>query len=299
MALYAYQRQDILSRWIEPSSVSEKTRQDRAQRMVEDAIAAHPAFVDVVYSVYAKGSYANNTNVRLDSDVDIVVQCQECHYADYQYDWMRPASGAPKYLGRWTPEKWRNEIVAALTKRFGPSGVNPAGAVAIHIREQPGSRPSADVVPSFDYRLYTGAYGRHEFGSTVFKKDGGQIINWPDQQLANGTDKNNRTGYRYKKFVRALKNAENFLAEEHIIKEKPSYLMECLVYNVSDDTLRCGDLVDGFNATLRELYNGLNGSNHTRWVEPNGLKTVFGGEQKWTREDALEVVANTWTELYE
>lgn len=39
--------------------------------MIREAINAHDAFKGSAYSIYAKGSYANNTNVKSDSDVDI------------------------------------------------------------------------------------------------------------------------------------------------------------------------------------------------------------------------------------
>lgn len=79
----AADRQALLARWIKPSSESEKNRQDRAWRMVCDAIDAHPAFDGVDRRIYAKGSYPNNTNVARDSDVDIVVELHECNYDDY------------------------------------------------------------------------------------------------------------------------------------------------------------------------------------------------------------------------
>ena len=68
------ERQAVIRRWVLPSSDHEKEKQDRALRMVKSAIDGWPAFKGVSYRIYAKGSYANNTNVRLDSDVDIAVQ---------------------------------------------------------------------------------------------------------------------------------------------------------------------------------------------------------------------------------
>ena len=95
-------------------------------------------------------------------------------------------------------------------------------------------------------------------GSCVWPKTGlTKIVNWPDQQLANGRAKNQRTGQRYKNYVRALKNAENVLVKAGTIKAKPSYLMECLVWNVADSTLKSGTLDVGFRATLVELWQGL------------------------------------------
>jgi len=50
--------------------------------MIREAIDEHEAFDGYrsSFSVYAKGSYANNTNVKSDSDVDIVVECSDACY---------------------------------------------------------------------------------------------------------------------------------------------------------------------------------------------------------------------------
>lgn len=72
--------EDQLSRWTEPSSDTEQDKQERTERMIREAIDAHTPFKDCSLKVYAKGSYANNTNVRADSDVDIAVECTEVEY---------------------------------------------------------------------------------------------------------------------------------------------------------------------------------------------------------------------------
>ena len=66
--------EDRLSGWTGPSSDTEQEKQERTERMIREAVKEHPAFDDCKLTVYAKGSYANNTNVRTDSDVDIAVQ---------------------------------------------------------------------------------------------------------------------------------------------------------------------------------------------------------------------------------
>jgi len=58
--------EDQLSGWTGPSSDTEKDKQDRAERMIRQAIDAHEPFNGYSLKVYAKGSYANNTNVRAD-----------------------------------------------------------------------------------------------------------------------------------------------------------------------------------------------------------------------------------------
>jgi len=299
MGLGGNDRQALLSRWIKPSSDSEQDRQDRAQRMILDAINTHSPFSGASVSVYAKGSYANNTNVRLDSDVDIVVQCAEVLYYDYAQGVTPPAVALPSYGGIWTAERWRREVAAALIGAFGLSSIDPSGNVALTVAEKPGSRPSTDVVPSFDYSLFWSSDGSQlAKGSAVVPKNGGpKIVNWPEQQLDNGRAKNATTGRRYKNIVRALKNAENQLVADGQ-GPKPSYLMECLVYNCSNATLANGSLDDAFRATLADLWQGLTSNAHHEWVEPNGIKYLFRAGQKWTADDAKEVIAGTWKMLY-
>lgn len=267
--------------------------------MIREAIDRHAPFSGVSIDVYAKGSYANNTNVRLDSDVDIVVECRDCMFYDYAHG-VAPGTSLGAYAGRWTRDAWRQEVTNAVVNRFGASGVDASGSIAIVVKEQPGSRPSADVVPSFDYRLYWASdRTRYAEGSTVFTRQGTKIVNWPAQQLENGRRKNDATGRRYKNFVRALKNAENHLTKNGVFAEKPSYLMECLVWNVPNLTLTLGDLDDAFRSTLHWLWDRLT-TQYVRenLVEPNGIKYLFGEHQKWTLDEAKQVIRATW-ELFD
>ena len=137
----------------------------------------------------------------------------------------------------------------------------------------------------------------HE-GSCVFPKDGSaRVINWPQQQLDKGRAKNIASGQRYKNYVCALKNAENVVCAAGAINDLPSYLMECLVFNVDDAILKIGDLDDGFRATLVELWRQLDGNGVDTKVEPNWMKWLFKGHQKWTVDDAKSLVLATWGHL--
>ena len=162
-----------LSMWVSPSSDSEKLRQDRAERMVRDAITANSVFDASELLIYTKGSYPNNTNVRRDSDVDVVVELQDCLFYDYLYDRTARSSGAP-YRGGWTPSAWREAVQEALVKHFGAAPVD-FGNIAVNIAAVAGSRPSADVVPSFAYDRYDDPqeWSRHRgSGSSTFRGAG-------------------------------------------------------------------------------------------------------------------------------
>src|SRR5438132_13335460 len=101
MVLSASERLELLSSWILPSSQDEQDRQDRDERMIPAAINQHTPFANTPIEVYAKGSYANNTNVRNDSDVDIGVECHDCMYVDYAQGVTPSAAPADAYSGPW------------------------------------------------------------------------------------------------------------------------------------------------------------------------------------------------------
>ncbi|MGV8883831.1 MAG: hypothetical protein ACOH19_16915 [Rhodoglobus sp.] len=290
-------RSALLSSWIKPSSDNEKDKQERATRMVQEGISAHAALDGASYKIYAKGSYRNNTNVRRDSDVDIVVELQECFYYEFAPGVTRPTPTVSPYSGGWTRESWRAEVLGALQRKF-PGEVDASGKIAINIAEKPGSRPSIDVVPSYQYRWFTDAsMTLYATGSTVWTTDMTQVVNWPQQQFDNGVAKNTATGSRYKNFVRVLKHAENTLAADGKIDEMPSYFMECLIYNVDNLVLQSGDLDAGFKATLADLYARLNAEPDSRMVEPNDIKYLFRASQKWTTEMGRKLVEQTWSYL--
>lgn len=299
------ERQALLDRWMSRHSDAEELRMDRADRMVTAAISAHPEFDGYrhVIKMYAKGSYANQTNVRLDSDVDIVVENRDVFYYDFFPRSIAPVpSQITPYAGRWNDEEeWRAEVTKALQNAFTASQVDAGGKVALTVAEVPGSRPSIDVVPSFLYRRYDSADRRivHE-GSRVFTTTGAVIDNFPAQQKANGIEKDRLTGGRYKKYVRALKSAENYLAEQDIIEDLPSYFMECLVYNVPNSVIKTGYALDeGFKATLAYLVTNLIGDDYSEedWEEPNGLKYLFRGHKKWSPDDGAFLAFRTWQHL--
>lgn len=297
------ERQALLDRWMSTSSTAEQDRMERAERMVRQALDAHDPFDRYrnLIKVYAKGSYANNTNIRLDSDVDIVVENHDLFYYDYFPSDIAPSpSQITPYAGRWDdPHEWRAEVTTAMTNAFGTSQVDTSGHVAMTIAEVPGSRPSADVVPSFLYKRYEASDGSViQVGSRVITTDGKSIDNWPEQQKINGRTKDARTNGRYKKYVRALKNAENYLCEAGQIDALPSYLMECLVWNVPNNVIAHGNTYAGFQLTLATLIVDLsNRDEWWDWEEPNRLKWLFRGHDKWTAEQGRDLAVKTYAHL--
>lgn len=52
----------------------EDSKREKTEKEVKAALAASDALAGRPYRVYVKGSYANNTNVRLNYDVDVAVE---------------------------------------------------------------------------------------------------------------------------------------------------------------------------------------------------------------------------------
>jgi hypothetical protein len=288
--------ESTLAGWTNPSSATEQEKQDRTERMIREAVRQHPAFNGCSLTVYAKGSYANNTNVRADSDVDIAVQCHEVFY----YDQEVPGAGGTisPYSGPWTPQKLRSELVAALRAKF-PGQVDTSGSTAIAVNSST-ARVDADVVPCFDYRYYFRS-GVPREGTRVFKTSLESFENFPVQQLDNGRSKNNRTQTTFKKAVRIMKRVENTMFEAGVHRQVPSFFIECLVYNCPDSTFQRSTWTDVTKGVIVHVWNGLNGAepseDNRRWLEVNECKYLFHQAQKWTRQDGRDFAKAAWNYL--
>ncbi|MFE6055383.1 hypothetical protein ACFQ6N_31920 [Kitasatospora sp. NPDC056446] len=300
MPLTSQQRIEKLSRWTKPPSKAEEERLDRAKRMVTNAVRRHPPFANLGLIVEPKGSWANNTNVSSDSDMDIKVEFTQRVFRGNVggMEFWQLALQKGSYTGSWTPEVFRSELRIAL--KSASDRVDASHNVAFYVPSVPGSRPDTDVVPCFTYQ-YEPVFGPPSRGTVVFTQDGKHIVNWSQQQLENGRAKNNRTGRGYKFAVRALKSVENDLAAMGAIKELPSYFMECLIYNVPDDVLKAPSFDRTFEGALAHLRYQFNfwawNADPNGMVEPNGIKKLFGPTQKWSKDDAKQLLDAAWKYL--
>ena len=75
--------EDVFCTWGGPPSATEQTKCENAERAVRKAIDASAKLNTRNIEVFVQGSYANRTNVRQDSDVDICVLCNDTFFPDY------------------------------------------------------------------------------------------------------------------------------------------------------------------------------------------------------------------------
>ncbi|MGH7616006.1 MAG: nucleotidyltransferase domain-containing protein [Gemmatimonadaceae bacterium] len=289
----------VFDTWAKPVSDTEGEKCERAERMIRAAIAKSPKLQSHQLRVAAQGSYRNDTNVRQDSDVDICVCCTDVVITDYAHtpnasDALLGYSPSP-----YTQAEFRNDVGDALRAYFGGDGVTRGDkAFDVHANTV---RVDADVVAAFQHRLfYRNPDGTYDYnsGTNILADSGKSIMNFPDQHYDNGCAKNVSTGYAFKRLVRIVKRLRNEMADAGAAAAKPvpSYLMECLLWNVPDEHYRNARFFEDVRDALLYLYDQLNAADGSLqdWLEVNGIKYLFRPAQPWTREIALNFVRAAW-----
>jgi hypothetical protein len=295
-----------LRSWVKPPSDNEDAKRNKTEEEIKAALKTSPILSGIRYKVYAKGSYANNTNVRLDYDVDIAVECTEFAYYDQAgtgADIRKAAAleaAVTRYKGGYTSTDFKRDVEDALVEYYGRSAVT-RGDMAMRVREKKTTLP-ADVVPCFEYHYNYDTSNRGEAiyhrGTRVYKDKGGHVHNWPVQQHERGVTKNNATGRRYKRMVRALKRLENELVVLGEIEALPSFLMECLVYNVPNENFNHPTYLADMRAVLAVIFNATLAKEKCKeWLEVNERKYLFHTVQSWTYQQAHELAAKSWDHL--
>jgi len=137
---------------------------------------------------------------------------------------------------------------------------------------------------------------KYHQGTRIYPDSGNHIHNWPRQQYDNGVAKNNATGRRFKRMVRALKRLENELCTQGLLDDElPSFLMECLVYNVPNDCFNQRTYVADMRAVLATIFNATrNKADCSEWLEVNERKYLFHASQGWTYQQAHALADAAW-----
>ena len=114
---------------------------------------------------------------------------------------------------------------------------------------------------------------------------------------ANGVEKNDATGRRFKAVTRILKRLRNEMADEGYAAAVPisSYLIECLVWNVPNEAFGHSELKADVRWALAHLWNETR-TNETcnEWGEINELKDLLWSGQPWSREQVNTFLQAAW-----
>lgn len=271
--------EERLQRWSEPPSKTEIEKCERVERMVKEAIAADPKLSKMDIKVFAKGSYANRTNIPSDSDVDVGVLHQGLYFNKYPEGMSDSDFNFSD--ADYSFKQFSSDVARAIQNKFGASEVI-VDDKCIKVRSN-SCRVDADVVPHFRHRLFN-TNGTYREGVALKTTEGKVIYNWPVQDYDNGVSKNDRTGRGYKGLVRILKSIRSEMEESDIASSKfaKSFLISCLVYNVPDTYFSKDTHSEILSGALDYLiWMTADASRVKEWTEVNDVKYLFHSSQPW------------------
>ena len=192
--------------------------------------------------IFVQGSYANNTNVRTESDVDVAIIQEDVFTTEYRKKNM-PQSDADYGFSIASPttKSFKDEVQECLEAQFGDDVERRNKSIKVHGNTY---RKDTDTVPCRRYRDYRADYSKdanNYIGGIVITPDyGARIINYPEQHIANGRQKNTATHGYYKKFVRIMKKMRYLMEDSRVssyisaAQNVNSFMLESLLWNIPD-----------------------------------------------------------------
>lgn len=255
--------------------------------------------------VYLQGSYKNDTNIRADSDVDVILELKSTFHYDVsalpQAEETLYHEAYPNATYCWSD--FRTDVLRALRAYYGAASIIE-GNKSVKVPSD-GNRVSADVIVSLNHKKYDRFRGLSDQGlveGIAFKslREGRWIVNFPKLHYENCVAKNSSraTVGWFKPTVRLFKNARKYLADKGAIPATlaPSYFLESLIYNAPD-----GLFGGSYQNTFCEVVNWLLQADYSQFICPNQQVQLFGeAEEQWLSDDAKTLVSslvnlwNTW-----
>lgn len=293
-----YTEQQLIN-WTAPLSSTEDNRAQQTINMIKSAIDSADGLSKIETEVFLQGSYANNTNVRNNSDVDVCVMCKSTFFTSYPEGLDDSYYGFSE--GTIAFNDYKKRVIDALKNKFGPYSVT-LGNKSVKIKSNT-YHVDADVVPAFLYRDYRriGSRNRDNFteGIKLYAEDGSSVINYPKIHLSNGVEKNKATNHRYKNLVRIVKHIRNNMVDDGAINGDiiSSFLVECLVWNFSNGNI---NNFTNYTNLLKDFitieWSQMERGEHKEWGEVSECLYLFRGH-KWTDENAKDFLLKMWRYL--
>lgn len=293
---------DRLWHWERPPSDHEESKIQRAATIATELVRKNATLTAANVKIMPQGSYYNNTNVRLEADMDLRVQLPTLmvRYANGVTPSVADEALGYYAVGRTIKEQAsevRDELAKDCRTQFGAANVS-VGSKAVSVDGLDGSHADVDLVPAFHLK-YVVAHESGEYrtisGVGISGADGSETWNFPEQHHANGISKRVATALRFKKVARSLKRLNYELCEIGAISRRlPSFLIECLAYLV-EDSHYLHEEDDRFLRILRvslRLQTLINDDEYVSTAcEINDIKFLFHTSQAWTVNDARNFIS--------
>jgi len=290
--------EETLTNWTKPPSNSESTKLENSERMVKDAISQDTKLKTKSTETFGQGSYANDTNVRLNSDIDINVRYTGGYFFQLPPDTTEEdVNIAHISSSAYSYSEFKNDVENALVNKFGRSEVIRKDK-CITIKEN-SYRVETDVVPTWNFRRYSNN-GNYVLGARFWADSGKVITNYPKQHIENGIDKNSRTSKRFKRLTRIHRRLRYKMIEDGqpISDNITSFLLECLVWNTPNDVFNnINTWTERLKLSIGHIYKKTQNEDDCKdWGEVSELLYLFVG-RKWSRQDVNDYMIQVWNYL--
>lgn len=255
--------------------------------------------------VYLQGSYANDTNTRGDSDVDVVVELVGVFHSNkHQLTALELDLHEKTYsLASYDWDSLRSDVIRALGLYYGESYIDTSGSKSVKVLPNSG-RLHADVVPVISYRKYHYFNGMHNHSKDVGVSltnmtTKSRIINYPEKHYQNGVLKHKGTNNLFKPTVRMIKNAVSYLVDKGDLKKgiAPSYFLQCMIYNIPPHLFN-----NDLSQTYFNIVNHLHSTVFSGFTCQHEMHSLFGSDDTyWNEVDAcvtLNALIKLWNEWY-
>jgi hypothetical protein len=291
--------EEQLKRFTRPPSTTEENKLQNSEKMVRDAISSDEKLKQKSTETFGQGSYANNTNVRLNSDIDINVRYTGGFYFNLPKDKDEDDVG----IGHLKPSEYpysefKDDVENALINKFGKEYIKRNDKCITVLPNT--NRIITDVVPTWNFRQYA-KNNTYELG-TRFHSDGGETItNFPKQHITNGISKNNNTSRRFKRLVRLHRQMRYNMIDdgENVSDNITSFLLECLVWNVPNSIIdNSNNWNDRLKNSIAHIFNKtIKEEDCKEWGEVSELFYLFHSGRKWTYKDVHDYMGDLWNYL--
>ena len=254
---------------------------------IRNALASYSGWdKDTRYEIFLQGSYKNATNLRRDSDVDVVVQLSarvRPRVVALKGSQLEQDQSHKIAFQRWS--SFRDQVLSALRAAYGTKAVT-SGRKSLKLVK--GKIPAAaDVVVTLHYENGLAFYlpSEHRW-----------VVSYPQQHYERGLEKEEATNNRFKRTIRMFKSARNHLVEKHVIKDgtAPSYFIECLLYNVPDELFR-PKLAKSYSDIIEYLLT----ASLQKFKCQNGVRELFGPSKDLWSVDKAQTFIQAARRLWE
>jgi hypothetical protein len=293
--------EQTLDGWRKPASETEEQKISNAISMLKDAVNAHELLKNKDIEFIVQGSYGNNTNIKIDSDIDVSPMLKDTFYSEYREGVTRDDYGFIDGTNHFSD--YRKFIIEALIKKFGAENI-VVGNKSIKINSNT-YHVQADAVPAFQYRNYRNDkdYNPDNYieGIKFYSAKNEEVINYPKKHISNGIAKNTNTARRFKRSVRLYKRIRNIMIEDGLPVPKSinSFLIESLLWNTPNSKFNNSSTWnDLLKNTISFLYRETDTDEKCKnWGEVSEMFYLFHSGRKWSRNDVNSFLVQMWNYL--